>query len=97
MNAESYIYTLPEGYVLRPEQRIKLDWLVNKCCLDNKEAQQFIDLHVEFMEEYAGAVALTIATVLPKVPAAMQRTANTQPVTNDDTSKPSRKKYSRKQ
>lgn len=51
--AEDYVYKLPEDYTMKPETRGKLDALVKKTRISNKDAQAFIDIHVELMEEYA--------------------------------------------
>lgn len=56
MQSRIYKYKLPEGYSLKPEHRDKLDKLVYGCYLSNPEAQAFLDLHVELMEEYATAL-----------------------------------------
>lgn len=49
MKPSSYKYTLPEGFEIKPEHRKKLDALVKKTKLTNKQAQQFIDLHIEIL------------------------------------------------
>lgn len=56
MKVEEYTYELPPNYTLPHEARIELDRLVEKHAMTNEEAQEFIDLHVEFIEEYAQAV-----------------------------------------
>lgn len=57
MKAEEYIYKLPEDYVIKSETREKLDKLVHQLGLSNEQAQEFVDIHVELMEEYAAELA----------------------------------------
>lgn len=52
----AYEYTLPQGYFLRPETKVKLDALVNKCKLSQEDAQAFVDVHVELIAEYNNAM-----------------------------------------
>lgn len=53
MRVNEYTYKLPADYTIKPETREKLDKLVYQLGLSNEQAQEFIDLHVELMEEYA--------------------------------------------
>lgn len=53
MKSAEYVYNLPEDYTMKPETRSKLDALVEKTGISNEDAQAFIDIHVELMEEYA--------------------------------------------
>ena len=52
-----YEYTLPEGYTMDTTLRVKLDKLVTDTGLTNEEAQKYVDLHVELMEDYAARLA----------------------------------------
>lgn len=52
-NAQYYEYKLPEDYVFKPDVRLKFDNLVDELYLSQIQAQRFLDLHVEMMEEYA--------------------------------------------
>jgi len=56
MKAEKYTYILPEGYTIQPETRKQLDALVSRAGITNTLAQEFIDLHVTMMEEYAALI-----------------------------------------
>lgn len=53
MTPEKYVYELPDGYVMKPQHREKLDGFVKEHDLTNVEAQGLIDLHVELVEEFA--------------------------------------------
>lgn len=46
-----YVYQLPEDYELSSENKEKLDSLCRKLELTNLQAQQLVDLHVEFVDE----------------------------------------------
>lgn len=62
--AQHYEYKLPEGYVWTPELRLKFDALVDEACLSEVEAQRFLDLHVEMMEEYASKFEAELGSVV---------------------------------
>lgn len=51
--AQYYEYQLPEDYEMKPETRLKFDALVDEAGLTEIQAQRFLDLHVELMEDYA--------------------------------------------
>lgn len=53
MKSEEYKYELPEGYEFKPETREKIDTLVHRLGLSQEDMQEFINIHVELMEEYA--------------------------------------------
>lgn len=55
--AEEFEYKLPEGYTMDVGLRAKLDKLVEKTGLSEEDAQAFVDLHVELMEDYAERAA----------------------------------------
>lgn len=50
---KNYEYQLPEGYIMAPELREKLDNLVAEAVMSNEMAQKFVDLHVALTEDYA--------------------------------------------
>jgi hypothetical protein len=54
MEPEKYIYELPDDYTMKFVHRVKIDKLVKEQNLTNEEAQRWIDLHVELVEEFAG-------------------------------------------
>lgn len=53
MKSKTYIYFLPDDYELEGETRRKLDEFVDHVGMNNTQAQQMVDLHVELVEEYA--------------------------------------------
>lgn len=57
---DEYVYNLPEGYTMDEGLRTKLDKLVEKHELSEAEAQEFVDLHVELMEDYAERLTLSL-------------------------------------
>ena len=53
IKAEDFTYILPEGYEFKPEDRAKIDAIMNRLGADNSDAQALIDVHVEILEAYA--------------------------------------------
>lgn len=51
MSAQDYEYELPEGFFIKPEHRILLDQMVDECGLSNEQAQKFISLHCEIVND----------------------------------------------
>lgn len=64
MDTKSYIYRLPNDYTIEPSTRTKLDAITSKYKLMNEEAQEFVDLHVELVEEYAEKVGVYVRTTI---------------------------------
>ena len=54
MEPEKYVYKLPDDYTMKFQHRVKIDKLVKEQNLTNEEAQEWIDLHVELVEELFG-------------------------------------------
>lgn len=50
--AQNYEYKLPEGYTMDETLRQRLDALVDAAQMSEPLAQQFINLHVELLEDY---------------------------------------------
>ena len=53
-DALGYTYNLPDDYTMKYKHRSEIDNLVVEQNLTNEEAQRWIDLHVELVEEFAG-------------------------------------------
>jgi hypothetical protein len=49
---KDYIYNLPKDYTLPDQFRAKIDEIVLQQGLSNKEAQAWVDLHVEITEDF---------------------------------------------
>lgn len=64
MDTKAYVYKLPQGYEIKPGTRSKLDAITSKYKLMNEEAQEFVDLHVELVEEYAAEVGVYTRTLI---------------------------------
>lgn len=95
MEPHQYTYKLPEGYTLNHKHRSLLDILVGRHKMTNEEAQDFVDLHVEMIEEYAKGVAHLIADTLNPKPKAKYQEEGT--IKEPNTSSSRKAKYRTKQ